>query len=72
MERPTETVLWSIVGLLLVALAIPWFLWGNDTVVAGLPVWIWWHIGWMGLASVVFAVFSHRGWGLGITRGERA
>lgn len=72
MDRSIETVLWGIVGLVLVAVAIPWFLWGNDTVVAGLPLWIWWHIGWMGLASVVFAAFTRRGWGLGVTRGERA
>jgi hypothetical protein len=34
----------------LVALAVPWFLWGSGRVVAGLPVWVWWHIGLMGLA----------------------
>jgi hypothetical protein len=29
-------------------------------------VWLWWHIGWMALASIVFAVFAHTDWGLGI------
>ncbi|ELZ03370.1 DUF3311 domain-containing protein [Natrialba asiatica] len=61
-----ELVGWITVGIVLCALAIPWFLWGNSTVVAGLPVWLWWHVGWMGLASVVFRQFARRAWGLGI------
>jgi hypothetical protein len=61
-----ETFVWSIVALGLVALAVPWFLWGSSQVVAGLPVWIWWHVGWMGLTSVVFYVFTRTAWGVGI------
>jgi hypothetical protein len=72
MARSSEAVLWGIVTVVLVVFAVPWFLWGNDAVLAGLPVWLWWHIGWMALASVVFAVFTQRGWGLGVTRGEQA
>jgi len=44
-------------------------MWRSDAVVAGLPVWIWWHVGWLILASVVFYVFTQRAWGLGIERG---
>ncbi len=51
----------------LVVFAIPWFLWGNDQVIGGLPLWLWWHICWMGLAAAVFALFTKRAWGLGIT-----
>lgn len=57
---------WIGVAIVLGSLAIPWFLWGDATVVAGLPVWLWWHVGWMGLASVVFWLFSRRAWGIGI------
>jgi hypothetical protein len=57
---------WGAVAVALSALAIPWFLWRDGTVVAGLPVWLWWHIGWMLLASVVFRVFVRRAWGVGI------
>jgi hypothetical protein len=57
---------WAAVALVLVALAVPWFLWRDATVVAGLPVWLWWHVGWMGLASVVFYVFTQRAWGVGV------
>jgi hypothetical protein len=57
---------WTVVALLLMALAVPWFLWRSSQVAAGLPVWLWWHIGWMVLASVVFAVFARTSWGLGI------
>jgi uncharacterized membrane protein (DUF106 family) len=59
-------VAWGAVALALSALAIPWFLWRDGTVVAGLPVWLWWHIGWMILASVVFSIFVRRAWGVGI------
>lgn len=61
-----RTVGWTVVAVILMTLAVPWFLWGNAAVVAGLPVWLWWHIGWMGLASVVFAVFARTDWGVGI------
>ena len=45
-------------------------MWRSDAVVAGLPVWIWWHISWLILASVVFYVFTQRAWGLSVERGE--
>ena len=61
-----ELLGWSVVALVLVGLAVPWFLWRDATVVAGLPLWIWWHVGWMALTSVVFYVFTRRGWGVGV------
>ncbi|MEF8829751.1 MAG: DUF3311 domain-containing protein [Haloarcula sp.] len=57
---------WTVVALVLMALAVPWFLWDTSGIAAGLPVWLWWHIGWMALASVVFAVFARTDWGLGV------
>ncbi len=68
-----ELVGWGLIGFVLCALAIPWFLWGNATTVGGLPLWLWWHIGWMGVTSLVFWVFATRAWGLGIeTQGSSA
>ena len=64
--RRLELVGWSTIAVVLCALAIPWFLWGDATVVAGLPLWLWWHVGWMLVASVVFWVFAQRAWGIGI------
>jgi|GEM_PF-540489 len=61
---------WAAVAFVLVALAVPWFLWRDATVVAGLPLWVWWHVGWMALASVVFYVFTKRAWGIGIVRAD--
>jgi len=61
-----RTVSWAAVGLVLMALAVPWFSWGSGQVAYGLPLWLWWHIGWMVLASVVFAVFAATDWGLGV------
>lgn len=66
MTSSTERIGWGIVFLLLAALGIPWFLWGSDRVVAGLPVWIWWHVGWMALTAVAFWLFAQRSWGLWI------
>lgn len=57
---------WTAVVLALVTLAVPWFLWGDSRTALGLPVWLWWHIGWMILASVVFAAFARTDWGLGV------
>ncbi|MFC4405974.1 DUF3311 domain-containing protein [Haloarchaeobius iranensis] len=57
---------WGAVAVALSVLAIPWFLWRDSTVVAGLPVWLWWHIGWMLLAAGVFRLFARQAWGIGI------
>jgi hypothetical protein len=62
-----ERVGWVVVLGLLAVFAIPWFLWGTDQLLFGLPVWLWWHIGWMVLASAVFWLFTTRAWGIGIT-----
>jgi len=62
---------WAGVFATLLALAIPWFLWGSEQLFAGLPVWLWWHIAWLGLAAIVFRVFVARAWGLWVTD-ERA
>jgi hypothetical protein len=62
---------WAVVALVLMTLAVPWFLWGDAATAFGLPVWLWWHIGWMVLASVVFAVFAHTDWGLGVEEVSR-
>ncbi len=45
----------------LVAFSVPWPLWGVDRVVAGLPAWIWWHVGWLGLCSIAFRSFVRSG-----------
>lgn len=66
----TERYLWVVVFAVLIVFAVPWFLWGNDRVVAGLPVWIWWHVGWMAAAAITFRVFAGRAWGLGIEEGR--
>ena len=57
---------WAILMGVLVALAIPWFLWGDARTAFGLPLWLWWHIVWMVAASVIFWLFTHRAWGLWI------
>jgi hypothetical protein len=64
-----ERYLWPVIFAVLVALAVPWFLWGDATVVAGLPVWLWWHVAWMGLTALTFHVFARRAWGLGVEEG---
>ena len=61
-----RTAGWAVVALVLMALAVPWFLWDSGTVAAGLPVWLWWHVGWMVLATIVFAVFAETDWGVGV------
>lgn len=67
MVSARERVGWALVFGTILAFTVPWFLWGNRQVIAGLPVWLWWHIGWMILAAVVFRLFAQRAWGLGIT-----
>ncbi len=61
-----ERVGWLAVAIVLCVFTIPWFFWGDSTVVAGIPLWLWWHVGWMLLASVVFWLFTQRAWGIGI------
>lgn len=61
-----ETGVWVAVAVVLSAFAIPWFLWGESRVVAGVPLWVWWHVAWMALASVAFRLFAEWAWGLGV------
>jgi hypothetical protein len=66
MTRRKRDYLWIAVFAVLVTFAIPWFLWGNATTWLGLPVWLWWHIGWMALAAVAFAQFARGAWDRGM------
>lgn len=61
-----ERYAWGTAFAVLVVFSVPWFLWGDDSVAYGLPVWLWWHVAWMALAAVVFWAFTKRAWGLGI------
>ncbi len=61
-----ESLLWGGIFAVVLVLAIPWFLWGVSLRIAGLPVWLWWHIGWLCLAAIVFWIFTRHGWGVGI------
>ncbi|WP_073307070.1 DUF3311 domain-containing protein [Halobaculum gomorrense] len=70
MIRTRTDAVWIAAFALLVAFAVPWFLWRNATVVAGLPLWLWWHIGWMVLASATFYAFARGGaWERGVDAG---
>jgi hypothetical protein len=53
---------WIGAFAILTLLGVPWFLWGEESIVAGLPIWLWWHIFWMALASVVFYLFTRESW----------
>ena len=53
--------MWIPTFAILVAFAVPWPLWGVDRVVAGLPVWIWWHVAWLGLCAGLFGLFVRSG-----------
>jgi len=57
---------WILALATLVAFAVPWFLWGDSRTALGLPLWLWWHVGWMGLAAVVFRLFTIRAWDDGV------
>lgn len=62
MLHAKRDAVWIGAFTILTILAVPWFLWGNETIVAGLPIWLWWHISWMGLAAVVFYLFTQEAW----------
>ncbi|ERH00650.1 MAG: protein of unknown function (DUF3311) [Halonotius sp. J07HN6] len=64
--RTARAVGWGLVTVVMVALAVPWFLWGSSAVVAGLPIWVWWHVGWLALISTVFYAFTRTDWGIGV------
>lgn len=65
-HSPLEAAAWVTVLAVIVIFAVPWFLWRSSAVAYGLPIWLWWHIGWMLLAAVVFYGFGRRAWGLGV------
>jgi hypothetical protein len=66
MNERASLIGWSVVAVVLAVLSVPWFLWGTDAIVAGLPVWVWWHVGWLSVTAVVFWAFTRTAWGLGV------
>lgn len=70
MTRVIESAAWAAVFAVLIAFAVPWFLWRDATVAFGLPVWLWWHVGWLALTAIVFYVFSRRAWGIFVEVGR--
>lgn len=66
MTSTAEGYGWGVLMGILIAFAIPWFLWGDSRIAFGLPLWLWWHIGWMIVATLVFWLFTRRAWGLWI------
>lgn len=72
MVSTRERILWGVLAAVMLVFAIPWFLWGDASLLLGLPVWLWWHMVWLALAAVALWVFARRAWGIGITGGEHA
>ena len=69
MKRSQSDLVWIPTFAVLVAFAVPWPLWGVDLVIAGLPVWIWWHVAWLGLCTVLVRRFVRSGaWERGMGR----
>lgn len=66
MSKRIEQFLWVLAVAVVVAFTVPWFLWRSAAVAYGLPVWLWWHVGWMVIAAVVFWGFANRAWGVGV------
>ena len=64
MRQDPSGRVWAVVFLALVVLAVPWFLWGDSRTIAGLPLWLWWHVGWLVVTAGVFYVFTRLGWGI--------
>lgn len=62
MSTRIRTVGWLLTATVLVVFSVPWFWWGDSRTAAGVPLWLWWHIGWMGVATVVFYVFANTDW----------
>ncbi|RBI61641.1 DUF3311 domain-containing protein [halophilic archaeon] len=65
-----ESYAWAVAFVVLAALSIPWFLWGSSAVAFGLPVWLWWHVGWMAVVALTFRTFADRAWGVGVEAGH--
>jgi hypothetical protein len=67
MASRAEKYAWVVAMAVLVTFAVPWFMWGEGRTAAGLPLWLWWHVGWMALSAAVFWLFAKRAWGVGVT-----
>jgi len=57
-----QRVRWVVIGVILVGASIPWWLWQDPLRWGPLPVYVWYHIGWMVVVTVVFIHFARRWW----------
>jgi Protein of unknown function (DUF3311). len=72
--RRWHQVRWLLIGVVLAAAAVPWWLWQAPLRWGPLPGYVWYHIGWMGLVTLVFIHFARRWWEplgtIGSTQGD--
>ena len=72
--RRWHRVRWLLIGAVLAVAAVPWWLWQTPLRWGPLPVYVWYHIGWMGLVTLVFIRFARRWWQplgtIGSTQGD--
>ena len=62
MSRRARLAAWIVGFAAFMVMGVPWFLWGSSTVRFGLPLWVWYHVGWLVGAAVVFWAFARWFW----------
>ncbi|RLE14708.1 hypothetical protein DRJ04_01850 [Candidatus Aerophobetes bacterium] len=56
-------ILWIVVFFITMVMGIPWFFWGSSSCFIGIPVWVWYHIGWLLFLIFLFWLFVKTYWG---------
>lgn len=62
MTRTRAKVLWVAIFLVTMVMGVPWFLWRSSRLFMGIPVWVWYHIGWLLFLVFLFWLFVRTYW----------
>ena len=62
MTKLKKKVVWVVVFFITTVMGVPWFLWGSSLLFIGIPLWVWYHVGWLLFAVFLFWLFVKTYW----------
>jgi len=71
MTRLKKGIFWAIALFIIMVMGVPWFLWGSSFLFLGIPVWVWYHVGWLFLVTIIFWIFVRTFWARSKTGNKR-
>jgi hypothetical protein len=53
---------WIVIFFITMVMGVPWFFWGSARLFMGIPLWVWYHTGWLLFLIFLFWLFVKTYW----------